>query len=68
VKGRFITLEGIEGVGKSTQLEAISAWLIRAGADVVVTREPGGTPLAEQVRRLALEVGRSGSAGAANCC
>ena len=57
MKGRFITLEGIEGVGKSTQLEAISAWLIRAGADVVVTREPGGTPLAEQVRRLALEVG-----------
>jgi dTMP kinase len=57
VKGRFITLEGIEGVGKSTQREALAAWLRSAGAEVVVTREPGGTPLAEQVRGLVLQAG-----------
>lgn len=58
MKGRFITIEGIEGVGKSTQRDAMAAWLTGAGAEVVVTREPGGTPLAEQVRRLVLERGR----------
>lgn len=55
MKGRLITLEGIEGVGKSTQRDAIAAWLTDAGAEVVVTREPGGTPLAEQVRGLVLQ-------------
>ena len=57
MKGRLITIEGIEGVGKSTQRDAIAAWLTVTGAEVVVTREPGGTPLAEQVRRLVLEHG-----------
>jgi len=57
VKGRLITLEGIEGVGKSTQRDALAAWLADAGAEVVVTREPGGTPLAEQVRGLVLHAG-----------
>lgn len=57
MKGRFITIEGIEGVGKSTQRDGMAAWLADAGAEVIVTREPGGTPLAEQVRRLVLERG-----------
>ena len=50
----FLTLEGIEGVGKSTNLAFIRDWLSRHGHDVVQTREPGGTPLAEQIRELLL--------------
>lgn len=53
-RGRFITLEGIEGVGKSTQVEAVRAFLAARRADVVVTREPGGTVLAERLRTLLL--------------
>jgi dTMP kinase len=52
--GRFITLEGIEGVGKSTQIAAVAGALGARGLDVVVTREPGGTPLAEKLRDLVL--------------
>lgn len=57
MKVRFITVEGIEGVGKTTQLQFIASWLRARHPDVVVTREPGGTRLAEAVRRLALERG-----------
>ena len=53
-RGRFITLEGGEGVGKSTQLHALSDALIRAGKSVVLTREPGGTQGAEAIRTLLL--------------
>ncbi len=53
-RGRFITLEGGEGAGKSTQLEALSAALKDRGIDVVETREPGGSPGAEAVRDLLL--------------
>jgi dTMP kinase len=53
--GRFITFEGIEGVGKSTQLVRAAGYLRRSGLEVVMTREPGGTPLAETIRRLVLE-------------
>ena len=53
-RGRFITLEGIDGAGKSTSLEAIRRFLEGRGLDVLVTREPGGTPFAEQVRDLLL--------------
>jgi len=54
VQGRFITLEGIEGVGKSTNLEFVAGMIREAGHDLLVTREPGGTPLAEQLRRIVL--------------
>jgi dTMP kinase len=53
-RGRFITLEGIEGAGKTTQLAAVRERLERAGCEVVVTREPGGTPLGERIRDLVL--------------
>lgn len=57
MRGRFITFEGIEGVGKSTQLERCAAWLDTLGVEVVRTREPGGTPRAERLRQLLLERG-----------
>lgn len=50
----FITLEGIEGLGKSTNMAFIEAYLRNAGHDVVVTREPGGTAVAERIRDLIL--------------
>lgn len=55
VRGKFITLEGIEGVGKSTNLDFLADRLRAAGKDVVVTREPGGTPLAEKIRALLID-------------
>ncbi|MGB5209645.1 MAG: dTMP kinase [Gammaproteobacteria bacterium] len=55
MSGRFITLEGIEGVGKSTNLEFVAQLLRAGGREVVITREPGGTPLAERVRALLLD-------------
>lgn len=54
--GSFITLEGGEGVGKSTNLAFVVEHLQSHGLEVVATREPGGTPLAEQLRELLLEV------------
>ncbi|WP_419825354.1 dTMP kinase [Sphingomonas sp.] len=54
-QGRFITLEGGEGVGKSTQARALAAALRARGHDVVETREPGGSPGAEAIRALLLE-------------
>ncbi len=52
--GLFITLEGPEGAGKSTNREYLAQHLRAAGLDVVLTREPGGTPLAERIRELLL--------------
>ena len=52
--GRFLTFEGIEGVGKTTQVALLTAVLRDAGVAHVVTREPGGTPLAEEIRNLVL--------------
>jgi dTMP kinase len=53
-RGRFITYEGIDGAGKSTQIAWVEAWLRARGADVLLTREPGGTPLGEALRELIL--------------
>jgi dTMP kinase len=54
-QGRFITLEGGEGAGKSTQIARLRAWLEGRGRNVVATREPGGSPGAEIVRKLLVE-------------
>ncbi|MBB5516458.1 dTMP kinase [Rubricella aquisinus] len=51
----FITFEGIDGSGKSTQSRMLADHLIRAGRDVILTREPGGSPGAEEIRRLLVE-------------
>jgi dTMP kinase len=56
-RGRFITLEGIEGAGKSTVAQLAVDWLTARGITARVTREPGGTPLAERVRKIVLERG-----------
>ena len=53
-RGRFITLEGVEGVGKSTHLPFVGAFLRARGLEVIETREPGGTALAEAIRGLFL--------------
>lgn len=53
-RGLFITLEGVDGAGKTTQFEAIQATLRAAGRNVITTREPGGTPLGERLRELLL--------------
>ncbi len=52
--GKFITLEGVDGAGKSTHLGFVADWLRAQGREVVVTREPGGTPLGETLRELLL--------------
>lgn len=53
-QGFFLTIEGIEGVGKSTNIEFIQNWLKAKDIEPVMTREPGGTPLAEEIRELLL--------------
>ena len=63
-RGRFITFEGGEGVGKSTQLARLAEHLRARGIEVVTTREPGGTPKAEKLR-AALLSGRAAPARAA---
>jgi dTMP kinase len=61
MRGKFITLEGIDGAGKSTHVAWLAERLRRGGREVVVTREPGGTPLGEKLRALllseAMEIG-----------
>lgn len=54
MRGRFITVEGTEGAGKSSNIEFIRSELEARGIDVVLSREPGGTPLAEEIRTLLL--------------
>lgn len=53
-RGKFITLEGVDGAGKSTHLDFVANWLRGRGHEVIVTREPGGTPLGEALRNLLL--------------
>jgi dTMP kinase len=59
-RGKFITLEGLDGCGKSTQLERLAAVLRTQGLPVVVTREPGGTAAGEKIRHLLLDTSTSG--------
>ncbi len=53
-RGKFITFEGIDGAGKTTQIDALHRFLEQKGVEVVRTREPGGTPLGEKIRALLL--------------
>jgi dTMP kinase len=59
-RGKFITFEGLDGCGKSTQMERLAAQLRAHGLSVVVTREPGGTEAGEKIRRLLLDTQTSG--------
>ena len=58
MRGKFITVEGIEGTGKSTNIDYLTSLLTNKGIEVVTTREPGGTPMAEAIRRLLLDHGQ----------
>ena len=53
-RGKFITFEGLDGVGKSTQLKNLAAWLRRRGMQVIVTPEPGGTAIGQKLRSVLL--------------
>jgi dTMP kinase len=55
-RGRFITLEGPEGSGKTTAARHLAAWLVERGVPTLLTHEPGGTPLGEEIRRLVLHL------------
>src|SRR5579863_8836028 len=54
-RGLFITLEGLDGSGKSTQLKRLAKWLEKRGSTPVVTRQPGGTPIGDRIRELLLD-------------
>lgn len=64
-RGKFITFEGLDGVGKSTQQDNLAAWLRQRGLDVITTREPGGTALGEKLRSVLLSSRTSGLSPAA---
>ncbi|MDR5659221.1 dTMP kinase [Serpentinicella sp. ANB-PHB4] len=55
MKGFFITIEGLDGAGKTTQIKFLKEYIERRGYDVVVTREPGGTPISEKIRNIILD-------------
>ncbi|HYL96340.1 MAG TPA: dTMP kinase, partial [Terriglobales bacterium] len=59
-KGIFITIEGLDGCGKSTQLEKLATVLRGDGLDVLTTREPGGTPLGDRIRGVLLDSATTG--------
>ena len=59
-KGKFISIDGVEGAGKSTQIDFVCDYLHRKGIDVVKTREPGGTDLGEKIRSLLLGLDNEG--------
>jgi len=61
-RGLFITLEGLDGSGKSTQLKRLAAWMQKRGSDPVITRQPGGTPTGDRIRELLLDSRSSGLA------
>jgi dTMP kinase len=59
-RGKFITFEGLDGVGKSTQLKNLAGWLRRRGLEVIITPEPGGTAIGEKLRAVLLSSRTSG--------
>jgi dTMP kinase len=59
-RGKFISFEGMDGAGKSTQIARLASALTKLGIDVLLTREPGGTPLGETLRALLLDASQSG--------
>ncbi|HUA14182.1 MAG TPA: dTMP kinase [Verrucomicrobiae bacterium] len=59
-RGKFVTFEGLDGTGKSTQMRRLAAALRQAGHKVIETREPGGTPTGERIRKVALDSGTAG--------
>ena len=59
MKAHFVTFEGIEGSGKTTVAEAVYEAMVKVGISVILTREPGGTGLSEDIRRILLDPGRS---------
>jgi dTMP kinase len=59
-RGLFITLEGLDGSGKTTQIKRLAAWLERRGLAVAMTRQPGGTALGDRIRELLLDARSSG--------
>jgi len=61
-RGKFITFEGLDGTGKSTQMRKLAAVLREGGHRVIETREPGGTPTAEKIRKVLLDSGTAGLA------
>ena len=61
-RGKFVTFEGLDGTGKSTQMRRLAAMLREAGHRVIETREPGGTPTAEKIRKVLLDSGTDGLA------
>src|ERR1700757_3284149 len=61
-RGKFITFEGLDGTGKSTQMRKLAAALREAGHTVIETREPGGTPTGEKIRKILLDSGTAGLA------
>lgn len=56
-RGLFITLEGLDGSGKTTQIKRLATWMERRGLDPVITRQPGGTPTGDRIRALLLDSG-----------
>jgi dTMP kinase len=68
VRGRFITFEGIEGSGKSSQISLLGDHLRSKHRAVTLTREPGGTPIGDQVRKILLDPGNKALTRLRNCC
>ena len=62
MKGKFITIEGCEGAGKSAQLRLLTEYLTEHGVEFISTREPGGTPVAEKIRAVILDADNKGMA------